>query len=270
MGSAALSRARGAWTFCLIGFNPLLAWEVSGQAHNDGVMLLATMAFVWALAARREWLALLLAHPRVRRQVRRGAPAPPVICCGCCGVSVARGRDGGRGGGGGRRPLRAGLERLPRRWPAPGSPPFPRRTTWSTRWAPCPSIWPGFFLPGPARAHVPDLDGRDGRAFSAFRRCATLGARRRSRPCSATPSSSRCCTSASACSGTSRGTPPGCFRWPWPAATADSAGSSRCYTVLVPLLYHPTELYGLAALGSHGLALVLLRGGDATAPERGR
>jgi len=36
------------------------------------------------------------------------------------------------------------------------------------------------------------------------------------------------------------------------------AGIVACYSVLVPMLYHPTELYGLAALGSHGVALVLL------------
>jgi hypothetical protein len=46
-------------SFIVLGWNPLLAWEISGQAHNDGFMLLGTAGFVWAAAARREWLAWL-------------------------------------------------------------------------------------------------------------------------------------------------------------------------------------------------------------------
>jgi Glycosyltransferase family 87 len=45
-------------SFVLIAWNPLLAWEVAAQAHNDGVMVLAMVGFVWAATARREWLAL--------------------------------------------------------------------------------------------------------------------------------------------------------------------------------------------------------------------
>ena len=42
-----------------VGWNPLLAWEISGQAHNDGVMLLATTVFIWAALARKPWTAVL-------------------------------------------------------------------------------------------------------------------------------------------------------------------------------------------------------------------
>lgn len=54
----------GPAAFVLLAWNPLLAWEISGQAHNDGLMLLATCAFVWAAAAQahvRACLALGLA-----------------------------------------------------------------------------------------------------------------------------------------------------------------------------------------------------------------
>ncbi len=47
------------------------------------------------------------------------------------------------------------------------------------------------------------------------------------------------------------------------------AGIVACYSVLVPLLYHPTQLYGLAALASHGLAVWLLfRTGVLSEPAR--
>jgi hypothetical protein len=39
--------------------NPLFAWEISGQAHNDAIMLLPFLAFVWAARAQREWIAVL-------------------------------------------------------------------------------------------------------------------------------------------------------------------------------------------------------------------
>jgi len=47
--------------FVFFGWNPLLAWEVSGQAHNEGVVLLGLTAFVWAAMRDREWLAVLAA-----------------------------------------------------------------------------------------------------------------------------------------------------------------------------------------------------------------
>jgi hypothetical protein len=46
-------------TFALAAFSPLFAWEISGQSHNEGIMLVALVAFVWAASARREWLALV-------------------------------------------------------------------------------------------------------------------------------------------------------------------------------------------------------------------
>ncbi|MFI5301018.1 MAG: polyprenol phosphomannose-dependent alpha 1,6 mannosyltransferase MptB [Polyangiales bacterium] len=39
--------------FALLAFNPLLAWEVSGQAHNDGLLVLGAMAFLVLVRADR-------------------------------------------------------------------------------------------------------------------------------------------------------------------------------------------------------------------------
>ena len=58
-------RAREA--FVLFAWNPLFAWEVSGQAHNDGLLVLALIPFAWtatrsaaqAPSVRRLWLAAL-------------------------------------------------------------------------------------------------------------------------------------------------------------------------------------------------------------------
>lgn len=47
----------GAAGFAAIALCPLLAWEVSGQAHNDGLLVLLLLAFVWAVTAERAWLA---------------------------------------------------------------------------------------------------------------------------------------------------------------------------------------------------------------------
>ena len=46
-------------TFVLLAWNPLLAWEISGQAHNDGLLVLALTAFVWAATHNRQWLAAM-------------------------------------------------------------------------------------------------------------------------------------------------------------------------------------------------------------------
>jgi hypothetical protein len=46
-------------SFALFAFAPLFIWELSGQAHNDGLMMLALTAFVAALLADRVWLAAL-------------------------------------------------------------------------------------------------------------------------------------------------------------------------------------------------------------------
>ncbi len=53
-----LREAEAGPAFVLFAWNPLLAYEISGQAHNDGVMLLGLTAFVWAALARRQLLAL--------------------------------------------------------------------------------------------------------------------------------------------------------------------------------------------------------------------
>jgi hypothetical protein len=49
---------RAAPAFALLAWNPLLAWELSGQAHNDAVMLLGLAAFVWAATAGRRLVAV--------------------------------------------------------------------------------------------------------------------------------------------------------------------------------------------------------------------
>ena len=50
---------RAAPAFALVAMNPLLAWEVAAQAHNDGFMVLALAAFIWAALEERETLAVL-------------------------------------------------------------------------------------------------------------------------------------------------------------------------------------------------------------------
>ncbi|HET9599125.1 MAG TPA: polyprenol phosphomannose-dependent alpha 1,6 mannosyltransferase MptB [Anaeromyxobacteraceae bacterium] len=55
-----LAPERAAPAFVLLAWNPLLAWEIAGQVHNDGVMLLALTAFVGAALAGRHLLAVLL------------------------------------------------------------------------------------------------------------------------------------------------------------------------------------------------------------------
>lgn len=46
--------------FFFYGSNPLLAWELSGQAHNDALLVLGSMAFVWASYARKGIAAFVL------------------------------------------------------------------------------------------------------------------------------------------------------------------------------------------------------------------
>jgi hypothetical protein len=57
---AAICRTRSnPQAFALLGCNPLLAWELSGQAHNDALLVLALCAFAYG-AVRERWpLALL-------------------------------------------------------------------------------------------------------------------------------------------------------------------------------------------------------------------
>jgi len=51
--------ADGADAFALVALSPLLAWELPGQGHNDGLAVLALMGFVWAASAGRELAASL-------------------------------------------------------------------------------------------------------------------------------------------------------------------------------------------------------------------
>lgn len=48
------------FVFTLFGFNPLLAWETSGQAHNDALLILATAAAILASLTHRHVLVALL------------------------------------------------------------------------------------------------------------------------------------------------------------------------------------------------------------------
>ena len=52
-----LSPKWAAPAFLVLAWNPLLAWDVSSQAHNDGLLVLAFSAFVWAASRKRQWLA---------------------------------------------------------------------------------------------------------------------------------------------------------------------------------------------------------------------
>lgn len=45
--------------FALVAFVPLLAWEISAQGHNDGLLVAALMVFVWAASRRRDRIALV-------------------------------------------------------------------------------------------------------------------------------------------------------------------------------------------------------------------
>ena len=45
--------------FVFFGWNPLLAWEVGGQGHTEGLVLIGMVAFVWAAMRGREWVAAL-------------------------------------------------------------------------------------------------------------------------------------------------------------------------------------------------------------------
>src|SRR5205085_2397030 len=42
-----------------LAWNPLFAWEISGQAHSEGLVLVGLLVFVWAALRSREWLAVL-------------------------------------------------------------------------------------------------------------------------------------------------------------------------------------------------------------------
>src|SRR5262249_49113804 len=44
--------------FLLFAWNPLFAWEISAQAHTEGLVLVGLLCFVWAATRGREWIAL--------------------------------------------------------------------------------------------------------------------------------------------------------------------------------------------------------------------
>jgi hypothetical protein len=54
----ALSGAARCRAFVLFALNPVFVWEISGQAHNDGVMVLAIMGFVLLAHRGHAWGAL--------------------------------------------------------------------------------------------------------------------------------------------------------------------------------------------------------------------
>jgi hypothetical protein len=54
-----LPPGRAEAAFLFFGWNPLLAWEISGQAHTEGLVLVGLLGFVWAATRDREWLAVL-------------------------------------------------------------------------------------------------------------------------------------------------------------------------------------------------------------------
>jgi hypothetical protein len=47
----------GREVFTAFAFGPLLAWEIAGQSHNDGLIVLATVGFIAAAETRRDALA---------------------------------------------------------------------------------------------------------------------------------------------------------------------------------------------------------------------
>jgi hypothetical protein len=49
----------GARTLAIASFCPLIAWEITGQAHNDGLLVLALMLFILAAVEGRTLLAVL-------------------------------------------------------------------------------------------------------------------------------------------------------------------------------------------------------------------
>ncbi len=246
----------GAWAFCLVGFNPLLAWEVSGQAHNDGVMLLAMAGFLWATAAEQEWLALLLltlgfaakfaVAPLLllyllwllRRSIWRGAAMAAAAAALVVGLFA---------------PSWGGAATLA----GPGFAAVPAPDHVVNSLGSLPLDVARFFFPAALRPTFLVWTAVTGlllgvQALRCARRTTTLEAALRN---------ALVFTLLYECLGM-LWYEPWYATWLLPLAAACRdrrlAGIAACYSVLVPLLYHPTELYGLAALGSHGLALLLL------------
>lgn len=51
--------ARAAKSFAIYAFSPVIFWELSSQAHNDALMVLALVVFVAAASRDREWVAVI-------------------------------------------------------------------------------------------------------------------------------------------------------------------------------------------------------------------
>jgi hypothetical protein len=259
--------SEGAWAFCLVGFNPLLAWEVSAQAHNDGVMVLAATAFVWSISARREWLALLLLSlgfvaklavaPLLllflllmwRRSPLRGI----AMAAAAAGVVAAL-----------YAPAWKGLATLA--GPALAAVPAPVHFVNSL--GALPLFAARLLHPGALEATFLAWTAATGtflgvQALRLALRATTLDAVFRG---------ALVFTLLYECLGM-LWFEPWYATWLLPLALGCRdrrlCGIVALYTLVVPLLYHPTELYGLAALGSHGLALALLWGATHPSPKRG-
>jgi alpha-1,6-mannosyltransferase len=65
--------ARG---FVLLALNPLLAWETSGQGHNDGLVVVAAVVYLWSLRRRA---ALLGAVPLALGTLSKFVLAPALL-----------------------------------------------------------------------------------------------------------------------------------------------------------------------------------------------
>ncbi|HXY38636.1 MAG TPA: hypothetical protein VEQ10_03155 [Vicinamibacteria bacterium] len=247
---------RGAFAFWLIGTNPLLAWELSGQAHNDGVMLLATACFLWAAATARHWIALLCLAVGVaakfavapllllyllwvlRRSPARGAAMATVAAT----VVVALFAPGWGG---------------PTTLAGPRFAVVPSSGHVANSLASLPLDLARSFLPA---AHVP-LFLAWTVAASAFLAVQALRCARRTATLEDTVCSALVFILVYECIGMVW-YQPWYATWLLPLAAACRdrrlAAIAVVYSVLVPLLYGATMLFGLAALASHGLALWLL------------
>jgi hypothetical protein len=248
--------SRGAWAFCLIGFNPLLAWEVSGQAHNDGVMLLAATAFLWAAAARRELVAVLLLALAfaakfavapllllylvflLRRAAWRGTVMVAAAIAAVVGLFA---------------PTWSGASTLA----GPRFAAVPAANHVVNSLGSLPLDLARSFLPGAQRPLFLAWTAATGVFLGLFALRSALRATSYERVLE----HALLFTLLYECLGM-LWYEPWYATWLLPTAAACRnrrlAAIAAAYTVLVPMLYHPTELYGLAALGSHGVALTLL------------
>ncbi len=247
---------RGAFAFWLVGMNPLLAWELSAQAHNDALMLLPLAGFLWAARAARHWLALLLLSLafaakfavapvlllyllwQLRRSFARGAAMAAVAAAVVIAVFLPSWRGAGSLAG----PRFAALPAADHVVNSLGSLPLDLAHV---------------FLPA---AHRPVFLAWNAVAF-AFLALQAVRCARRTATLDDSLRSALVFTLLYECVG---------MLWyePWyaiwllPLAAAcrdrPLAAVAAVYSVLVPLLYHPTQLYGIATLASHGLALWLL------------